>query len=182
MNQIVIMLGSNIEKERNLPAGVQLLRQLCRVIAVSPVYETVPVGLREQPNFFNMAAIIESDLDPAGVKEQVLAVIESRLNRVRRKDKNAPRTFDADIILFNNEVIDWTENRHLPDPDLLKFPHIAVPVADLLPHQQHPETGERLTALASRLLAKANAQNDGRPVLWPRPDIDALIKRNHCDH
>ncbi len=177
MKQIVVLLGSNIEKERNLPAAVQLLRRLSRVTALSPVYETAPVGLREQPTFFNVAALVETELQPADFRAQVLSTIETRLHRVRTADKNAPRTIDADIILCNDVVGEWADGRRLPDPDLQNFPHVAVPIADLLPHAAHPETGEPLPALAGRLLAESIAQNEGRPVLWPRPDIDGILDR-----
>jgi 2-amino-4-hydroxy-6-hydroxymethyldihydropteridine diphosphokinase len=177
MNQVVVLFGSNIDKERNLPAAVQLLREFCRVVALSPVYETAPVGLRQQPNFLNVAALVKTDLGPEDLKAQVLSIIETRLHRVRTTDKNAPRTIDADIILFNDTVQEWVSDRQLPDPDLEEFPHVAVPVADLLPHAAHPATGEPLPALAKRLMAAATAQNEDRPMLWPRPDMDEILKR-----
>lgn len=178
MNQVVVLLGSNINKERNLPAAVRLLRRLCRVVALSPVYETVPMGLRAQPNFFNVAVLVETQLDPLKFKNQVLSTIETRLHRVRTNDKNAPRTIDADIVLFNDAVMAWANSRRLPDPDLQKFPHVAVPVADLLPDRTHPESGELLPELAARLLAELTAQNKDRPVMWPRPDMDQTLNNS----
>ena len=173
MNRIVIALGSNIDKERNMPAAVALLRQRVNVVGVSPVYETVPIGLRDQPNFFNAAVLVETVKDAATLKDEVLEWLETRLHRERQADKNAPRTIDADIVLFNEAVLDYAASdgrlRHLPDPDLLHFAHIAVPVADLLPHARHPETGEPLRAIADRLLEAATV--NGVPPLWFRTDI-----------
>jgi 2-amino-4-hydroxy-6-hydroxymethyldihydropteridine diphosphokinase len=137
------------------------------VVAVSPVYETVPVGLREQANFLNAAVLVETDLDAARFKGEVLAGIEVALGRVRSADKNAPRTIDADIALFNDEVFELGR-RHIPDPDLLKFPHVAVPLADIAPELPHPETGERLAVIAARLVA---ASEEGERVMWERPDV-----------
>lgn len=165
-NQIIISLGSNIDKEINLPLAVQLLAQKCRLVAVSPVYETVPVGLVDQANFFNAAVLVETELDAAEFKVQVLMPIEEKLGRVRSADKNAPRTIDLDISLFNGEIIDLDENHHIPDPDILKFPHVAVPIADILPDMVHPETGETLSAVAERLM-----EGMERDVLWERPDV-----------
>ncbi len=174
MNRVVILLGSNIDKERNLPAAVRLLRQQCHVLACSSVYETLAAGTPGYPNFFNAAVLIETPLNARTLKQEVLAGIEQQLHRVRTEDPNAPRTIDADIVLFNDAIFDWN-GRHLPDPDLLHFAHVARPVADLLPDMPHPETGEPLAALAGRLEALAAADNNGEPVIWPRPDMDALL-------
>ena len=83
------------------------------------------------------------------------------------------RTIDADLVLFNDEVFDYNcydgACRHIPDPDLLKFAHVAVPVADILPDMPHPETAEPMSAIAARLMA-AFPHDQGLP-LWQRPDI-----------
>jgi 2-amino-4-hydroxy-6-hydroxymethyldihydropteridine diphosphokinase len=167
-NRIYVSLGSNIEAEQNLAMAVRLLAERGRLVAVSPVYETVPVGLREQANFLNAAVLVETELSAARFKREVLAVIEAGLGRVRTADKNAPRTIDADIALFNNEVFELGR-RHIPDPDVLKFPHVAVPLADVAPELLHPETGERLVDIAARLVTEAS--REGGVPLWIRPDV-----------
>lgn len=169
MNTVYILLGSNIDKEKNLPAAVHLLAEKCQIKAVSAVYETVPVGLLEQANFFNAVVAIETDLEAAELKSQILSEIEQTLKRVRQADKNAPRTIDADIVLFNDAVFDYN-GRHIPDPDLLKFPHAAVPLAELIPTRTHPETEETFAAIAERLRKQAGSE----PSIWPRPDIELL--------
>lgn len=172
-NQVVIALGSNIEKEKNLPRAIELLREMCAVTAVSPIYETEPVGLLNQPNFWNAAVLLHTDLSASEIKRQVIGRIETQLKRVRQADKNAPRTIDADIVLFNDAVFAYDggdgRSRPIPDPDLQKFPHVAVPVADLLPDLPHPETGEPLGALAKRLLADV-VREYGRFPLTRLPD------------
>lgn len=159
MNRVFVLLGSNINKERNLPEAIRLLSFLCRVTAVSSIYESIPVGLREQPNFLNAALILETTLSAAELKAGPLSEIERQLKRERLSDKNAPRTIDLDIVLFNDEVFDYPgpdgRPRHIPDPDLLRFPHAIVPTAELAPHMPHPETGEPLQTIATRLLAAA---------------------------
>jgi 2-amino-4-hydroxy-6-hydroxymethyldihydropteridine diphosphokinase len=174
MNLVFIALGSNIDKEENLPLAVRLLAEMCRVRSVSSVYETAPVGLLDQPNFLNAAALVETELDAGRLKAEVLASIEIRLKRQRQADKNAPRTIDADIILFNDQVFSYEAGegppRQVPDPDLVKFAHVAIPIAELAPQMRHPQTGELLGELAQRLLA-TTTQAYGRPPLWKRPDI-----------
>jgi 2-amino-4-hydroxy-6-hydroxymethyldihydropteridine diphosphokinase len=173
-NQVIIALGSNIEKERNMALAIQMLGEMCCLTAVSPIYDTEPVGLLNQPNFLNAAVLVETDLSAADLKQQVINVIEAKLKRVRLPDKNAPRTIDADIVLFNNEVFAYDGGdgrlRAIPDPDLLRFLHVIVPVADLLPEFPHPETGEPLGEIAKRLLAEAVVEY-GRSPLVIVPDF-----------
>lgn len=170
-NRAVISIGSNINKEENVPESIRLLAEQCRVIAVSPVYETLPVGLPDQPNFFNAATIVETELQPGPFKKNVLAAIEQRLRRVRTEDKNAARTIDLDLALFNDEICEY-DGHELPDPDLLRFAHVAVPIAAMAPQMIHPQTGESMRAIARRLLREAAAENKGEPMLWERSDID----------
>jgi 2-amino-4-hydroxy-6-hydroxymethyldihydropteridine diphosphokinase len=158
---VFIALGSNIEAEHNLRRAVQLLAECCRLLAVSPVYETLPVGTTDQPNFLNAAALIETDLSPEVLKGDVLQPIERRLGRRRTADKNAPRTIDLDIALYGQRVFDVGERR-IPDPDILRFPHLAHPLAELAPTLVHPETGETLGDIALHL---------GDVGLTPRPDV-----------
>ena len=151
-----------------MPAAVALLRDRVQVVAVSAVYETVPVGLEEQPNFWNTAVHLQTPLSATQLKTQVLAAIEQRLKRVRLADKNAPRTIDLDIVLFNDEVFDYDGGdgrlRHVPDPDLLKFAHVAVPIAELAPKLLHPETAEPLQSIAQRLYNPAHLYSIQSPI------------------
>jgi len=177
MNNVVIVLGSNIEKEHNLPKAVEMLQATGSVTAVAPIYETKPRGLLEQPDFWNTAVLLQTELSPAQIKKDVLTPIERKLKRVRLADPNAPRTIDADIVLFNDFVGEYEGGdgrlRPLPDPDLLKFPHVAVPVAELVPDMLHPVTGERMADLAARLVVEGTELFGKRP-LWPRHDTSLI--------
>lgn len=172
MTRAVISLGSNVDKEKNMPLAVAHIRERCHLLAVSPVYETLPMGLHDQGNFFNAAVLVETERSPDELKEEVLDWLEQRLGRVRQADKNAPRTIDADLTLYGDSALEY-KGHHVPDPDLLRFAHVAVPVADLLPNAIHPETGEALAHLAKRLAERA-AKKYGVQVLWRRPDFDLL--------
>jgi 2-amino-4-hydroxy-6-hydroxymethyldihydropteridine diphosphokinase len=147
MSRVVIALGSNIAPEANLREAVQRLAARAHLVAVSPVYETKPVGKTDQPNFLNAAALIETEYGAAELKDEVLAEIEQELGRVRTADRNAPRTIDLDIILYGDQVLEFG-GRHIPDPDLLRYPHVAVPAADVAPAYRHPETGQTLREIA----------------------------------
>ncbi|HRX01885.1 MAG TPA: 2-amino-4-hydroxy-6-hydroxymethyldihydropteridine diphosphokinase [Anaerolineae bacterium] len=150
MNRAYLSLGSSLDKERNLRAGVGLLAEHGRVLAVSSAYETAPIGNPDDPTFLNAALILETPLEPQALKETVLRAVEDRLGRQRTSDPNAPRTFDVDISLFNDEIFDLGR-RHIPDPEILLYAHIAVPLAEIAPNYRHPETGETLVAIAHRV-------------------------------
>ena len=149
---VLIAIGSNIEPERNLPRAVTALEQQpqIKLRAVSPVYESLPVGTSvDQPPFFNAAAFIETDLSPVTLKEALLA-IEGSLGRVRTADRYAPRTIDLDIALYGQQIFELN-GRHIPDPDVTKFAHVALPLADLAPDWVHPELGLTLAEIAKGL-------------------------------
>jgi len=150
VHRAYILLGSNIDKEWNLPAAVRLLRERCRVVAVSSVYETLPVGRTDQPTFLNAAVLIETPLSPAALKWQVLRPIETQLGRVRTDDPNAPRTIDLDLVLFDDAVFEL-DGSPIPDPAILKHPHVTLPLAEIAPDYVHPVTGQTLAEIASRL-------------------------------
>jgi 2-amino-4-hydroxy-6-hydroxymethyldihydropteridine diphosphokinase len=164
MNRAFLSLGSNIDPEHNLPEAVRRLASRCRLLAVSPAYETQPVGRTDQPNFVNAAALVETELAATELKAHVLQIIEGELGRVRTEDKNAPRTIDLDISLFNEQVLE-VGHRHIPDPEILQFPHLARPLADLNPDYRHPETGQTLQEIARDMLDRGMTR---RPdlVLW----------------
>ncbi|NIO41738.1 MAG: 2-amino-4-hydroxy-6-hydroxymethyldihydropteridine diphosphokinase [Burkholderiales bacterium] len=148
-NLAYLSLGSNIEPERNLPAAVSQLAQFGRVRAVSSVWETLPVGLSDQPNFLNAAVLIETHLSARALREEAIAAIEAALGRVRTENKNAPRTIDIDIMLFNHDIIQL-ERRRIPDPEVLERPFVAIPLADIAPDYVHPETGQTLKDIAGQ--------------------------------
>lgn len=149
---VLITLGSNIERERNLPLALTMLdgHPHLELRAVSSTYETVAVGGRvDQPSFYNAAALIETTLGPAELKGALLA-IEHKLGRVRTADKYAPRTIDLDIAFYDRDIID-VNGRRIPDPDVARFPHLALPLADVAPGWIHPELGKTLTEIANSL-------------------------------
>ncbi|WP_374685728.1 2-amino-4-hydroxy-6-hydroxymethyldihydropteridine diphosphokinase [Promineifilum sp.] len=170
MHQVVITLGSNIDKERNLPAAVRLLAEGAEVVAVSPVYETAPVGPAGQPPFLNAAVLLRTDQSAAALKDGLLRRVEAQLGRQRTDDRYAPRPIDTDIALYDDAVFDYTpadgRPRHVPDPGLIHFAHCLLPVADLLPDMPHPETGQPLAALAAPL------RRD--PTIRLRPDVGVM--------
>ena len=166
-NKAYLSLGSNIEPETNLSAAVTLLAELTTLRAVSSVWETPPLGMADQPNFLNAAALIETELSPEALKAQILAPIEQRLGRVRQANKNAPRPMDIDLMLFNRQVFQLG-NRHVPDPEVLERSFVAIPLAEIEPGYIHPETGQTLKEIAVTF-------EGARMTL--RPDLSERLRR-----
>ena len=146
-NTAYLSLGSNIEPEVNLYAAVVMLAQFTRLVAVSSVWETQPVGLLNQPDFLNAAAIVQTRLTAAQLKQQVLSHIEQKLGRTRQGDKNGPRTIDLDIMLFNNQILTIGQ-RHIPDVEVLERAFVAISLAEIAPDYVHPKTGQTLRQIA----------------------------------
>ncbi|MBC7814739.1 MAG: 2-amino-4-hydroxy-6-hydroxymethyldihydropteridine diphosphokinase, partial [Burkholderiales bacterium] len=148
-------LGSNIEPERNLARAVDLLRERTNVLAVSSAYQTAPQGFTEQADFLNMAVALTTTLDAVGLKREVLDAIERELKRVRDpNNKNAPRTIDLDISLWGSAVFEYGAKPYrIPDADIVRFAHVAVPLAELAPELVHPSDGRTLREIADSLSA-----------------------------
>ncbi len=153
LHTVLISLGSNIDRERNLPQAIALLRRCpnIRLEAISPIYETKPVGGDpDQPAYFNAAVLLKTSLGPAALKG-TLGKIEQALGRVRTADKYAPRPIDLDIAFYDGQVFDL-EGRHIPDPDIVKYAHVAWPLADLASDWTHPELGVTLSEIAKNMI------------------------------
>ncbi len=156
LHQACLLLGSNIEPEVNLPRAVELLREQITVLRLSSIWESAAVDCC-YPDYLNMAVLVTTPLDARLLKEQVLRPLETRMGRVRTEDKNASRTIDVDIILYDGTLL---------DQDLWQHAHRAVPVSELLPHY-HTPTGETLKAVADRLA-------DSTPI-QRRQDISIVL-------
>ncbi len=151
-NIVYLSLGSNIAPERNLPAAAELLRRYTTLLKLSPVYRSPPQGYASQPDFLNMAARVHTLRAPARFKTEVLDRIERELKRVRDPGNiNAPRTIDLDIALWNDEELEFgAKPWRIPDPAILRYAHVALPLADLAPDYRRPLADESLREIASR--------------------------------
>ena len=148
-----VSLGSNLEPRADyIRRAIEALdsHPRVRVIAVSNFFESAPAGEATGPDFLNAAVHIETDLSPVDLKFSVLRPIEADLGRVRTADKNAPRTIDLDIALYDDEVIDDPDNGlQIPDPDILTCAHVAVPLAEVAGERRHPEHEEPIRSFAN---------------------------------
>ena len=134
------LLGSDLQPEKNLARGVELLEQKVTILRISSVWETPSVG-SASPDFLNLALLVTTSMQAEVIKEKVLHPLETQLGRVRGADKDAPRPIDIDIILFDGRQLDLS---------LWRYAHRAVPVAEIFPNLRSGG-GEVLKDVASRL-------------------------------
>ena len=132
LRQALIGAGANLgDRLATLEAAMtqlQAVRGIARV-ETSPVFETEPVGLTDQPLFLNLAAGVETTLSP---EELLLALqsIEQTFGRVRTQ-RWGPRTLDLDLLAFEGETR-VTPLLQLPHPRMLERGFVTVPLRELL--------------------------------------------------
>ena len=131
-----IGIGSNLgNKEENIKKAVDLLKDKCKILKVSSLYKTEPVGYKNQDWFLNCAVKMNTNLEP---KELLyfLKSIEKKLKRVKTI-KNGPRTIDLDILFYGNYIIK-TKNLTIPHPRFHKRAFVLKPLKELCPSIIHP--------------------------------------------
>ena len=147
MNKAYLSLGSNIDPERNLIKAVKLLENEVIILSKSKVWETEAVG-SPGPDFLNQVVLISTSLSAEEIKEKIISKIENKLGRVRTNDKNAPRTIDLDVIIFNQEILEeniWSET------------YLALPLAELCPDLKQKGSELKLEEIAQKL--KTSSKN-----------------------
>ena len=104
-HEVVIGLGSNIDPKANLEQAVLELKSRFKVSKRSQWTRTKPIGIQDQPYFYNGALLMETELEQQSLKKE-LKRIEDILGRDRSLPKFGPRTIDLDILIWNKKVID----------------------------------------------------------------------------
>lgn len=135
-------LGTNLgERRDNLARALEGLRALGKIEAISTIYESEPVGLREQPEFWNLALRLRTELPPAELLTMAKA-IEHAMGR-RPAPRNAPRVIDIDLLLYDDEQL-TTPTLIIPHPRLTERAFVLRPLTEIDPELQHPASGQPL--------------------------------------
>lgn len=151
MHRAFIALGANLED----PAA-QVRAALAdltgsgdiALVAASSLYRTAPIGA-DGPDYINAVAAVDTPLPPAGLLSRLFAV-EAHFGRTRSY-RNAPRTLDLDLLLYDDQVLDGPELT-LPHPRLHLRAFVLVPLAEIAPYLALPGRG----SVAAWLPAVAN--------------------------
>lgn len=151
MARAYVALGSNLgDREATLRGAAERLGAVegVRVVGVSELRETDPVGMVEQPRFLNGAVALDTDLSPRDLLD-VLLGIERELGRVRDGARWGPRTLDLDLLVYDDVVVDEPGLR-VPHPRLHERRFVLEPLADLDPLLEVPGRGT-VSALLNHL-------------------------------
>lgn len=126
-------LGGNIgEPAKAMAAALRALdaNEHVAVLRVSSIYRTPAWGVRDQPDFLNAAAEIDTTLSAHELLDLCLAT-ESALKRERR-ERWGPRVIDIDLLLYGEERIN-EEGLQIPHPRMLERAFVLVPLAEIAP-------------------------------------------------
>jgi len=135
MERVYISLGSNVERERNVPGGLRALRARFGPLAVSTVFECPAVGF-EGEDFYNLAVAFDSAEPVTGVNS-ALHAIEDAFGRDRAQPKFSPRTLDLDLLLYGERVLE-SGRLVLPRPEIDRMAFVLAPLAELAGGRLHP--------------------------------------------
>lgn len=151
LKPVLVGLGSNLgDRLANLQAAISQIAQrgfLCDIVC-SSVYESLPMGYVEQPNFLNCCIAGKTALDPLALYRH-LKSLERSLGRQDRPRWH-PREIDLDIILYGNTRIE-SEILTIPHPRALERPFVMLPAAEIVPDWLHPTAQVTIARLAEQV-------------------------------
>ena len=133
-NALFLSLGSNMgdSREALLAALLELDKLGIRIVDVSSIYRTEPVGYTQQEDFLNMAARAETHLEPLQVLTVIMSV-EKKLGRMRL-EKWGPRIIDIDI-LFYNDIKIQESTLQIPHPRIAERAFVLIPLREIAPRK-----------------------------------------------
>jgi len=142
VTEIFLGLGSNVQREENLCAGLNALADFLTDLRCSPVFESEAVGYQGE-HFYNLVVQAQTDL-PLLELSQRLKTIEADNGRYAPNRQGLP--LDIDVLLYGDQV----GAKHgivLPRAEILKNAFVLWPLALLAPNHLHPEQKQCFTAL-----------------------------------
>ena len=148
-HSVFIGLGSNVhDRESNLNAAVEKLRNIAKIKKISSIYKTEPMEFKNQEWFLNMAVEIATRLQPHDFLKQ-LQHIEQSLGRTR-EIRYGPRTIDLDILLYGDMVL---QNKDLIIPHLrmCERAFVLVPLCEIAGYIIHPVLKESIKEICDKI-------------------------------
>ncbi len=133
--RVYVSIGSNIEAEKYLRAGVAALREHYGDLLLSSVYESEAVGFKGD-NFLNMVVAFDTDEDVHTVA-RTLHEIEARNGRVRQGPRFSARTLDLDLLLYDDLVLNEAD-LEIPRGEIIHNAFVLWPLAEVAAELRHP--------------------------------------------
>jgi 2-amino-4-hydroxy-6-hydroxymethyldihydropteridine diphosphokinase len=144
MATVYLGLGSNIERERYITAGLDALGRLFQDIQLSSIYSSEAIGFEGQP-FLNLVACVQTELALADLAK-VLRDLEIEHGRPQNASRYSARQLDIDILTYDDLVGDFGRVR-LPREEILENAFVLRPLAELAGQRLHPEAGKTFSDL-----------------------------------
>lgn len=146
---VFIGIGANIGSVReNFARAVRSIEKCARVVAVSSLYESEPVGLKDQPKFTNAVIKIETELSPLELLD-CLQAIEKEIGR-KKTVRWGPRVIDLDIIFYGDLVM-ATDSLVIPHPRGHERRFVMEPLLEIDPSAWHPAENMSVKDICSQL-------------------------------
>jgi 2-amino-4-hydroxy-6-hydroxymethyldihydropteridine diphosphokinase len=148
--EIYLGLGGNLgDPPATFKQALELVGEFTQVTKVSKLYKSKPYGFVDQPDFYNAATQLASDLSPLDLLAQLQEVEKQLGKKVVRE--NGPRVIDLDLLVYGEEVIDLPELT-LPHSGILARDFVLKPLTDLNPMLTHPAwNGQSLQSAMDQL-------------------------------
>jgi 2-amino-4-hydroxy-6-hydroxymethyldihydropteridine diphosphokinase len=145
-----IGIGSNLgNRQKNCLRAIELLEKRGTIVKKrSSMYETEPWGVKDQPQFINMAIEIETELEP----HELLRILKDVEREVGRgvTFKWGPRIIDLDILLFDDLFLRG-DNLQIPHPLMYERDFVLKPLCEIAPDRIHPLLKVSMCDLLKRL-------------------------------
>ena len=154
LKTVYLGLGSNLgDRPGTLGAAIRKLDSPeLRFVRASGLYETEPIGLKEQPWFLNQVAEFETTLFPRQLLKRTKK-IENELGR-KRGVRNGPRTIDIDILLYGSAIV-RASDLEIPHPRFRERRFVLEPLMELSPDLRDPESRKKIRQLMDGLAGQS---------------------------
>jgi 2-amino-4-hydroxy-6-hydroxymethyldihydropteridine diphosphokinase len=130
-----LSIGSNIAPVQNIRKCIICLRQEFGHLDFSSIYQCAAVGF-EGKDFLNLVIGLETELEPKNLSDRLKA-LEEQLGRRHDVAKFSDRCIDIDLLLHGLNDGDF-DGLKLPRDEILKYPFVLLPLAELAPDLMHP--------------------------------------------
>ena len=142
LTRVFLGLGSNVEREKHLCAGLDALAGFLQGMNCSAVFESQPVGIKSGP-FFNLVVSAKTDLPLAELSRR-LKLIEADNGRYALDRKGLPLDID---VLFYGDMEGNFDGLILPRAEILKNAFVLWPLSLIAPDKVHPGVGKTLAQM-----------------------------------
>ncbi|MDD3472715.1 MAG: 2-amino-4-hydroxy-6-hydroxymethyldihydropteridine diphosphokinase [Syntrophaceae bacterium] len=148
-----IGFGANLgDPPRKFLEAVDELKHLegLRVVRLSSLYETEPIGLVDDgPNFVNAVIALVTDIAPEDLIEKLRSV-EKKLGKSVDHKSDLSRLIDLDLLFYGSRIVN-TEDLIIPHPRLTDRAFVLGPMAEIAPDLEHPVEKKSISALLGLL-------------------------------